>query len=260
MITLEKVHKHYGQKAVLQGVTLQFPARQITALIGPNGAGKSTLLMSIARLHEIDGGEIRLDGQPVSHFAVRDYARRVATLRQHPEVNLRLTLEELVAFGRYPYSQGRFDAADQAAIDQAIVFLGLQDLRQSYVDELSGGQRQMAFLAMSIAQETDYLLLDEPLNNLDMKHATRIMQAIERLRDEQGRTIILVVHDINFAANYADHIVAMKEGAVYRCGPVAKVVTSDCLRGLYDLDVEVMPGVHGVFCNYFKPATTGVMA
>ena len=142
-------------------------------------------------------------------------------------------------------------------MDEALAFLGLQPLRVRYLDELSGGQRQMAFLAMSIAQQSDYLLLDEPLNNLDMKHAVRIMQAIRRLSEEQGRTVILVVHDINFAANYSDHIVAMKAGAVHGCGPVAEVVTQARLRDLYGLAVDILPSERGFVCNYFNPSPTG---
>ncbi|MEE3571808.1 ATP-binding cassette domain-containing protein, partial [Pseudomonas aeruginosa] len=125
---------------------------------------------------------------------------------------LRLTVEELVAFGRFPYTRGSLDARDHSEIDQALAFLSLDGLRERYIDELSGGQRQMAFLAMTIAQQTDCLLLDEPLNNLDMKHSVQIMQALRRLCDERGRTVVMVVHDINFAANYSDHIVAMKSG------------------------------------------------
>jgi iron complex transport system ATP-binding protein len=127
-------------------------------------------------------------------------------------------------------------------------------LRGAYLDELSGGQRQMAFLAMTIAQQTPCLLLDEPLNNLDIKHAVQIMRALRRLCDEHGRTVILVVHDINFAANYSDHIVAMKAGKVHCAGPVREVVTETRLRELYGLDFEITHGEHGCLCNYFNPS------
>ncbi|MBI6897797.1 ATP-binding cassette domain-containing protein [Pseudomonas putida] len=254
MITLEHLHKAYGDKTVLDDVSLAFPAGQVTSLIGPNGAGKSTLLMCIARLLPASRGRILLDGQDIGRIAIADYARRVATLRQVLDFNLRLTVEELVAFGRFPYSRGLLTADDQQVIDESLDFLGLQPLRGAYLDELSGGQRQMAFLAMTIAQRTDLLLLDEPLNNLDMKHAVQIMQAIRRLCDEQGRTVILVVHDINFAANYSDHIVAMKGGAVHSHGPVAEVVTQANLRALFGLAFEILPSAHGFVCNYFNPS------
>lgn len=259
MISLSHVSKAYGNKQVLNDVSVRFPQGQVTSLIGPNGAGKTTLLMLIARLQDATRGELSLGGRDIASIAIRDYAKRVATLRQAPEFNLRLTVEELVAFGRFPYSRGNLTAEDRQAIDHAIAFLSLEPLRLSYIDELSGGQRQMAFLAMTIAQQTDYLLLDEPLNNLDMKHAVLIMRALRRLCDEQGRTVILVVHDINFAANYSDHIVAMKKGAVHCCGPVEEVVTETRLRELFDLDFEILHSKQGFVCNYFNPSTSREM-
>ncbi|MDH0729852.1 ATP-binding cassette domain-containing protein [Pseudomonas sichuanensis] len=253
MITVHNLHKGYGNKAVLCGVSACFPRQRLTSLIGPNGAGKTTLLLMLARLLEPGSGDIRLDGQSIRGMTVGEYARRVATLRQSLDFNLRLTVDELVAFGRFPYSRGALTADDRRAIDQAIAFLGLEPLRQAYLDELSGGQRQMAFLAMTIAQETDYLLLDEPLNNLDMRHAVQIMRALRRLCDEYGRTVILVVHDINFAASYSDCIVAMKDGQVHCSGSVDGVVTEQRLHALYGLDFDITHGERGRLCNYFNP-------
>ncbi|AIR90872.1 iron ABC transporter ATP-binding protein [Pseudomonas cremoricolorata] len=253
MISVHDLHKHYGPRTVLDGVSLSFPERRLTSLIGPNGAGKSTLLLMIGRLLEASAGEVRLAGQPIQRIASNAYARRVATLRQATELNLRLRVEELVEFGRFPYCGGRLHADDHRAVDQAIAFLGLDSLRQRYVDELSGGQRQMALLAMTIAQETDYLLLDEPLNNLDMRHAVQIMRALRRLCDERGCTVLLVVHDINFAASYSDHIVALKAGRVHCAGSVAEVVTETRLRALYDLDFAISHSARGPLCNYFNP-------
>jgi len=254
MITVGNLTKSYRDRTVLRDVSARFPAGRLTSLIGPNGAGKTTLLMMVARLLEPTSGDIRLDGRPVSDIRIGDYAKRVATLRQAPDFNLRLTVEELVAFGRFPHSHGALRPADHRAIDEAIAFLALEPLRRSYLDELSGGQRQMAFLAMTVAQQTDCLLLDEPLNNLDIKHAVRIMRALRRLCDEQGRTVVLVVHDINFAASYSDHIVAMKDGAVHCAGPVPEVVTEARLRDLYGLDFEITRGERGLLCNYFNPS------
>ena len=253
MIAVRNLHKAYGAKTVLADVSCEFPAGRVTSLIGPNGAGKSTLLMLMARLQAPSQGQILLDGRDAGAIRIADYARRVATLRQSPGFNLRLTVDELVAFGRFPYSRGALTAQDRKAIDEAIAFLDLAPLRQSYLDELSGGQRQMAFLAMTIAQQTDVLLLDEPLNNLDMKHAVQIMRALRRLCDEQGRTVILVIHDINFAANYSDHIVALKHGALRFSGPVDEVVTEARLGELYELDFEIVPNGSGRLCNYFTP-------
>ncbi|APA70445.1 iron ABC transporter ATP-binding protein [Janthinobacterium sp. 1_2014MBL_MicDiv] len=253
MIHVKHIAKTYGAKSVLANVSAQFPKGQVTSLIGPNGAGKTTLLMLIARLLEPSSGDITIGGRSIAHIKVKDYARQVATLRQAPDFNLRLTVEELVAFGRFPYSRGALTAQDRQAIDEAIAFLSLDNLRLAYVDELSGGQRQMAFLAMTIAQQTDILLLDEPLNNLDMKHAVQIMRALRRLCDEHGRTVILVIHDINFAANYSDHIVAMQGGSVRFSGPAHEVVTGERLRALYDIDFDIVRNERGCVCNYFTP-------
>ena len=253
MIQIKHIDKNYGATTVLANVSTHFPQGKMTSLIGPNGAGKTTLLMLVARLLEPSGGDITLDGRNIADIGIADYARQVATLRQTPDFHLRLTVEELVAFGRFPYSRGALTPQDRLAIDEAIAFLSLENLRGAYVDELSGGQRQMAFLAMTIAQQTDILLLDEPLNNLDMKHAVQIMRALRRLCDEQGRTVILVIHDINFAANYSDHVVAMQDGAVRFSGPVHEVVTEQRLRALYDIDFDIVRSDRGCVCNYFSP-------
>lgn len=252
MITVSNLHKSYGKKTVLSDVSLAFPTGRVTSLIGPNGAGKSTLLMMMARLLEPSSGYVTLDGQKISEISTSEYAHHVATLRQSPGFNLRLTVEELISFGRFPYSRGSLTIEDRQIIDEAIGFLALEPLRHAYLDELSGGQRQMAFLAMTIAQQTDVLLLDEPLNNLDMKHAVQIMQALRRLCDEQGRTVILVIHDINFAANYSDYIVALKNGVLSFSGISAQVVTETNLSELYDLDFEIIRNERGCLCNYFN--------
>ena len=252
MITINDVHKSYGKKTVLSDISLEFEAGSVTSLIGPNGAGKSTLLMIMARLLEPSSGHVAFKNCNIRDIRTSEYAHHVATLRQSPGFNLRLTVEELISFGRFPYSRGALTKEDRNIIDEAIDFLALEPLRHTYLDELSGGQRQMAFLAMTIAQQTDVLLLDEPLNNLDMKHAVQIMQALRRLCDEQGRTVILVIHDINFAANYSDHIVALKNGELSFSGLSEQVVTESNLRELYDLDFEIIRSERGCLCNYFN--------
>lgn len=253
MITTRNLCKTYGAKTVLSDVSVHFPAQRMTSLIGPNGAGKTTLLMLMAHLLEPSQGEVLLEERRISDIRISEYARRVATLRQSPDFSLRLTVQELVSFGRFPYSRGRLNANDHRVVDEAIAFLSLEHLRHAYVGELSGGQRQMAFLAMTIAQQTGVLLLDEPLNNLDMKHAVEIMRALRQLCDKYQRTVILVIHDINFAANYSDHMVALKNGALHFSGPVSEVVTQERLRDLYDLDFKIIRGEGGCVCNYFNP-------
>lgn len=252
MIRIENISKSYGSKNVLSELNLELPMQQVTSLIGPNGAGKSTLLMMLARLLSPTQGDIFFNQQNIAEISIADYAKTVATLRQSTNFNLRLTVEELVSFGRFPYSRGALTANDHKVIDESLDFLSLDSLRDAYVDELSGGQRQMALLAMSIAQQTEILLLDEPLNNLDMKHAVQIMHAMRRLCDEQGRTVILVMHDINFVANYSDHIVALKQGKLCFSGAKAQVLTESLLRDLYELDFKITSNEQGYMCNYFN--------
>ncbi|MDR0215593.1 MAG: ATP-binding cassette domain-containing protein [Comamonas sp.] len=251
MMGVNRLLKQYGGRTVLSDVSVEFPQRCVTSLIGPNGAGKSTLLMMMARLLEPSSGAVHWQARDASRIPIAEYARHVATLRQAPGFNMRLTVQELVAFGRFPHSRGALTVQDHRAIDEAIAFLSLEPLRHAFIDEISGGQRQMAFLAMTIAQQTDVLLLDEPLNNLDMRHAVQIMRALRRLCDEQGRTVILVIHDINFAANYSDHIVALKSGALCFSGPAREVVTESRMADLYGLDFEITHNQRGCFCNYF---------
>lgn len=251
MMRVNHLSKQYGSQTVLSDVSLEFPAKRVTSLIGPNGAGKSTLLMMMARLLKPSSGAIEWQARDVSRIPIAEYARYVATLRQAPGFNMRLTVEELVAFGRFPHCRGVLTVQDRRAVDEAIAFLSLEPLRHAFIDEISGGQRQMAFLAMTIAQQTDVLLLDEPLNNLDIKHAVQIMRALRRLCDEQGRTVILVIHDINFAVNYSDHIVALKHGALCFSGPAQDVVTEARMTDLYELDFEITRNRRGCFCNYF---------
>ncbi|WP_112311509.1 iron ABC transporter ATP-binding protein [Pseudogemmobacter bohemicus] len=253
MITVTDLSRHHGPRSVLSGLSTAFPAGTLSAIIGPNGAGKSTLLMLMARLAAPSGGRITLGGQDITAIPPGDFARQVATLRQSPAIDLRLTVEDLVAFGRFPYSRSRPDAADRRAIDEAIGFLSLGPLRRALIDELSGGQRQMAFLAMTIAQTTPCLLLDEPLNNLDIHHAAGIMRALRALCEDQGRTVITVIHDINFAANSADHILALKHGRLHSSGSVDQVVTEANLQDLYGLDFRILPRPNGRICDYFTP-------
>lgn len=256
MITVTNLSYSYQNTRVLKDINACFPEQKLTSLIGPNGAGKSTLLMSIGRLLGGDKKCITLNHQPISEIPTKELALKIATLRQTTNIDLRITVRELVAFGRFPHNRGKLTTLDNEAIDQALAFLSISQLENTFIDELSGGQRQLSFLAMTIAQQTPYLLLDEPLNNLDMKHASHIMNALRRLCDEQKRTIILVVHDINFAANYSDHLVALKKGSVHSSGTVEQVVTQKNLQDLYEFNIEIIPSSHGPICNYFH--STGI--
>ncbi|MEZ4533241.1 MAG: ATP-binding cassette domain-containing protein [Thermomicrobiales bacterium] len=239
MIQVEQATKRYGNVTVVDQVSLTIPRGGLTTIIGPNGAGKSTLLGMMSRLVGMDGGTIRVDGLDVSTTPSRDLAQRLSILRQDNRLDARLTVRDLVAFGRYPYSRGRLTIEDRDKIEAAIEYMHLDPMRERFLDELSGGQRQRAFVAMVLAQDTDYVLLDEPLNSLDMKHAVGIMRMLRRTADELGKTIVMVLHDINFASCYSDHIVAMANGKVlYHTTPM-ELMTTETLSVIYGLDVEV---------------------
>jgi iron complex transport system ATP-binding protein len=239
MIEITGVTKLYEQSVVVDDVTLRLPKGGITSIIGPNGAGKSTLLAMMSRLMPMNAGTVVVDGLDVTKTPSDVLARRLAILRQDNAVGSRLTVRDLVTFGRYPHSKGRYTEADREHAERAIAYLNLGDLQHRFLDELSGGQRQRAFIAMVLCQDTDYVLLDEPLNNLDMKHAVGMMKLLRRAAAELGKTVVLVLHDINFASVYSDHIVCMRDGKVVREGPPGAVITPDCMREVYDIDIEV---------------------
>lgn len=250
MITLNEVAKSYESSAEIGPVTLDIPASGITALVGPNGAGKSTLLTMIGRLLDLDEGSIEIAGYDVTTTKSKDLARIVSILRQENHFITRLTVRQLVGFGRFPYTGGRLTREDEEIISRYIDFLGLADLEGRYLDELSGGQRQRAYVAMVLAQETDYVLLDEPLNNLDMAHSVHMMQHLRRAADEFGRTIVVVLHDINFAARYADFMCAVKNGQVVRFGAVDDLMRDDILTDIFDTPVQVINGPTGLLACY----------
>ena len=251
MITLQGVRKDYSSEVAIGPVDLQIPAGGITALIGPNGAGKSTLLTMIGRLNGMDAGTIEIAGYDVASTRSKDLAKIVSVLRQENHFVTRLTVRQLVGFGRFPHSKGRLTRADEEIVSRAIDFLDLAPLEGRYLDELSGGQRQRAYVAMVLAQDTAFVLLDEPLNNLDMKHAVQMMKHLRRASEELGRTIVIVLHDINFAGHYADHICAMKDGAVVEFGPPSEIMTDEVLSRVFDTAVQVVDGPSGPLAVYY---------
>ena len=240
MITARGLRKSYGRSVVVDDVTLEIPRGGVTSIIGPNGAGKSTLLGMIARLLAPDAGTVLVDGLDVTKAKSDEIARRLAILRQENHLTIRLTVRDLVSFGRYPWSKGRLTAADREHIERAISYVGLDELADRFLDEMSGGQRQRAFVAMVLCQDTEYVLLDEPLNNLDMKHAVSMMRRLRRAADELGRTVVLVLHDINFASCYSDHLIAMLDGAVVHQGPPEVIMSEEVLREVYDIDIRIV--------------------
>lgn len=239
MITVNGLTKRYGDATVLDEVTLTIPTGGITCLVGPNGAGKSTLLSIISRLKHADSGTVTIDSDDIATIPSRVLATRLSVLRQENHFTARVSVRDLVGFGRFPHSQGRLTADDDIRIDQALDFLDLTDLQHRYLDHLSGGQRQRAYVAMVLAQDTDYILLDEPLNNLDIEHAVHMMRLLRRAADDLHKTIVVVVHDINFASAYADHIIALADGRVVRVGSPDDLMTPDILRRVFRAEVTI---------------------
>lgn len=252
MIQVRELTKFFGSKAVVENVSVNIHRGKITSFIGPNGAGKSTLLSMVSRLLDADTGEVLLDQQNTKKMKSNEFSKSVSILKQSNFMNARLTIRELVSFGRYPHSKGRLNDEDIQFIDQALEYMGLTDIQDDYLEELSGGQRQRAFIAMTIAQDTDYILLDEPLNNLDMKHSVQIMKILRQLVDELGKTVVIVLHDINFASVYSDRIVALKEGKVVKDGPTDEIINSESLREIYDMDIPIKQLSNCRICVYFN--------
>lgn len=239
MIDIRDLAKAYDATQVLKGITLSMAKGGVTAIIGPNGAGKSTLLSIVGRLLAADSGTVTLDGDRLDNMPGHLAARRLSILRQDNHLTARLTVRDLVAFGRYPYSKGRYTAEDKVHVDKSIDFLGLTPFADRFLDELSGGQRQRAFIATVLCQDTDYVLLDEPLNNLDIKHAVAIMALVRKVASELGKTVVVVLHDINMASTYCDTIIVMKDGAVVEQGTASTVIRSALLSEVYETPVRV---------------------
>jgi iron complex transport system ATP-binding protein len=252
MIQVRELSKFYGKKAVVEKVSVNIHRGKITSFIGPNGAGKSTLLSMVSRLIDADTGEVLVDDAHVSKMKSNEFSKRVSILKQSNFMNVKLTIRELVSFGRFPYSRGKLNAEDLRIVEQAMDYMGLMDMQHRYMDELSGGQRQRAFIAMVIAQDTDYILLDEPLNNLDMKHSVQIMKILRRLVDDLGKTVVIVLHDINFASVYSDRIVALKDGRVVRDGLTEEIINSSALKEIYDMDIPIKRMNNCNICVYFN--------
>ncbi|WP_332274524.1 ABC transporter ATP-binding protein [Bacillus velezensis] len=239
MVEVKNVSKQYGGKTVLEKTSLSIQKGRLTSFIGPNGAGKSTLLSIMSRLIKTDSGEITVDGQEIGACKSNDLAKKISILKQTNQINIRLTIKDLVSFGRFPYSQGKLTDEDWVHINQALSYMKLDDLKDKYLDQLSGGQCQRAFIAMIIAQDTDYIFLDEPLNNLDMKHSVEMMKLLKRLVEDFGKTVVVVIHDINFASVYSDHIVALKNGRIVKEGPAEEIIETSVLEDIYDMTIPI---------------------
>ena len=252
MIEIRNITKSYHGKPVVEDLSFSLPTEKIIAFIGSNGAGKSTVLSIISRLIAASEGLVRIDDKDLKDWNTRELAKHLAVLGQSSHITTRLTVEDLVRFGRFPHSQGRLSEEDLRIVEQALEYTELTDLRGRFLDELSGGQRQTAHIAMAIAQDTRYILLDEPLNNLDMRRSVKIMKLLRNLVDDKGKTILIVIHDINFVSFHADYIVALKDGKLRHIGPAGDIIRPDVLRDIYDIDIAIERYNGKQVCVYYE--------
>ena len=232
--------KNYDGKTVVDSVSFEIPKGKVLSLIGPNGAGKSTVMGMISRLIAKDSGLIHFEDKDLAKWKSKELAKKLSILTQHNNIQMKLTVRELVAFGRFPYSDSHLTAEDNEMIDKAIAYMELEEFENRFIDELSGGQRQRAYIAMVIAQDTEYVLLDEPTNNLDIYHASNMMRTVRRLCDELGKTVIMVIHEINYASFYSDYVCALVDGKIAKFGTVDEVINKETLSEIYKVDFEII--------------------
>ena len=241
-----------GDTAILRKITLAFRGGEVTALLGHNGSGKSTLLKVLARQLTPTFGEAHLHGRSFRKTGAREFARAVGYLPQHPPGTDGLTMRELVTLGRYPWRGplGRYTDEDHQLIDQAIADTGLSDFRHRPVDTLSGGERQRAWIAMLLAQQTQCLLLDEPISALDVKHQVETLRLVRRLAQERQLTVIVVLHDVDLAARFCDRLVALKSGELVADGGPRDIMDSQTLESIYSVPMGVMERAPGQWVSY----------
>lgn len=237
----EDVTIGYGERTIVKKISVSIPDKKITAIIGANGCGKSTLLKAITRLIPHQSGSILIDGKSISHVDTKELAKTLAILPQTPESAQGLTVGELVSYGRFPYQNGfgRLTKTDYEVIDWALEVTGTKAYRYRPVDSLSGGQRQRVWIAMALAQETDIIFLDEPTTYLDMAHQLEVLELLQKLNREQERTIVMVLHDLNQAARFADCIIAMRDGEIVKAGSPDEIMQHDVLLRVFQIDAEI---------------------
>jgi iron complex transport system ATP-binding protein len=236
----QQIHLAYDGKSIIEALDLQVPPGQITALVGPNGCGKSTLLRGLSRLLKPRDGSVYLDGKAIHALSTKDVARQIGILPQSPVAPEGLTVHELVAQGRYPH-QGwlqQWSTEDERIVRDALAITTMTDFSDRPLDTLSGGQRQRAWIAMSLAQQTEILLLDEPTTFLDLAYQLEVLDLLHDL-NEQGRTIVMVLHDLNQACRYADHLVAMRQGAIVAQGAPSLIVDAALIRDVFGMECHV---------------------
>lgn len=231
----------YGEQLIVKDLSVQIPNQKITTIIGPNGCGKSTLLKAITRIISHQSGTVVLDGKNVAKENTKQLAKKMAILPQTPEGASGLTVGELVSYGRFPYQTGfgRLSKKDYEVVDWALNVTGTSAFKYYPVDALSGGQRQRVWIAMALAQETEIIFLDEPTTYLDMAHQLEVLELLQKLNREEKRTIVMVLHDLNQAARFADYIVALKAGEIVKAGTCDEVITQEVLQNVFHINAEI---------------------
>ncbi len=241
-LSAEALTLAYGARTIVEGLSVGIPPGRITAIVGPNGCGKSTLLRALARLIAPREGQVVLDGKALHGRPSKEVARTLGLLPQSPTAPEGIAVADLVGRGRHPHQRplARWNEHDYEVVAASLAATGIADLADRSVDELSGGQRQRVWIAMALAQETDILLLDEPTTFLDVSHQIEVLDLLTDLNRDRGTTIVMVLHDMNLAARYADHVFAMRAGEVVADGPPHAVMTSDLIREIFALDAVVI--------------------
>jgi iron complex transport system ATP-binding protein len=252
----------YGDVAVVHRLSAAIPDGKVTSIIGPNGCGKSTLLRALARLMNPKTGTVILDGQAIHRQPTKDVARRLGLLPQQPRAPEAITVQDLVQRGRYPH-QSMFQPptdSDQVAVERALELANVTDLRERVVDELSGGQRQRAWIAMTLAQETSLLLLDEPTTFLDVAHQLDVLELVTRLNRDEGKTVVMVLHDLNQASHFSDHVIALRDGEIVAQGTPGEAITQERIEAVFGVQTEVVRqprSGNAIFVPRFERAAPG---
>ncbi|MDR1507730.1 MAG: ABC transporter ATP-binding protein [Treponema sp.] len=245
-ITTENLTVAYENNLVIDDLDMKIPHGKITAIIGPNGCGKSTLLKAVGRILKPKSGFVYLNGEAIQKLSTKEVAQKMAILPQSPQAPAGLTVGELVSYGRFPYQQGfgKLKPEEKRIIAWALEVTKLTEYETIAVDNLSGGQRQRVWIAMALAQETELILLDEPTTYLDLSYQLEILELLYQLNREQGRTIVMILHDLNLATRFADYMIAMRGGDIIRHGPPEVVITPEVLRETFHIAAEVVVEPH----------------